>query len=351
MGSLRTMKVAFHLFKEVGEDDLPGAACELSYKLFLAMFPFLIFLTALGGFVAEALDVDNPAGEVIGLVGGSLPLEANELLREQVSEVTQSRDGTLLSIGILGSVWAASSAVGTLMKTLNRVYEVKETRSMLKRYGLAVGLTLLAGGAIVAAFVLMLAGQLAGSEVAEAVGLEDQVGMLLIWLRWPAAIVLLLSAVAFLYWAAPNVDLPFKWISPGALLFVAISLPATFLFGIYVANFGSYSETYGTLGGVVILLVWLYIVGFFLLLGAQLNSVLAQETAPKELERRAGAGVTAATATGGGPTPSDPLKGASGQQKQSKWAEYVTGAVLAAVAVWGAVRSRLTRRHAGAYRV
>ena len=116
MAWLRATKVIRRLFKEIGDDDISGAAAELAYKSFLALFPFLIFLAALGGFASDLLGVTNPTDAIMDAVGTSLPPDAAGLLREQVDSVVQSRNTALLSIGIIGAIWAASSGVGTIMK-------------------------------------------------------------------------------------------------------------------------------------------------------------------------------------------------------------------------------------------
>jgi YihY family inner membrane protein len=198
----------------------------------------------------------------------------------------------LLSIGIIGAIWAGSSGVAGIMKTTNRAYEVRETRPMWKRLGLAVGMTVFGGFAIITAFVLLVGGQVAGLAVADQIGLEGVAASLFTLARWPIVISLLITAVAVLYWAAPNVDLPFRWITPGAIVFTVGWLAASYGFGIYVHNFGSYSVTYGTLGGVVVLLIWFYLTGFILLLGAEINAITAQEVVPEELPQTEEEGAT-----------------------------------------------------------
>ena len=340
MGWLKAVKFAVKLFKEVGEDDLSGAASELAYKFFLALFPFFIFITALAGFATDIFGIDDPRQEIMSVLGEALPADAYSVLNTQVDAVVQSKNAGLLSVGILGAIWASSSGVGSFMKALNRVYEVKETRPIWKRYGIAVGLTALGGGFIVGSLALVLAGQFFGLRLADAVGLEGAAATLFLIARWPLAIVLLLTAVAFLYWAAPNIDVPFKWISPGAIVFVATWLPATLAFGLYVANFGSYGQTYGALGGVVVLLVWLYLTSFVLLLGAQFNAVLAQQSAPAEVVARAGEGATAKTATGG--KTSDETDQPR-TKKRSLSARAFQTALTAALALWSA--RRIAKQH------
>jgi len=137
----------------------------------------------------------------------------------------------------------------------------------------------------------MVAGQVAGIEVAKQIGLQGAAAQFFALARWPITALLLLTGIDLIYWVAPNVQLPFKWITPGALMFVTGWLIATFLFGLYVKNLGSYGATYGTLGSIVVLLIWFYLTAFILLLGVELNAVLVQEEPPDIPERvREGAG-------------------------------------------------------------
>jgi membrane protein len=275
------------LLKESADDDLSGAAAELAYRFFLALFPFFIFIAATGGYAGDALGVQDPTGKVMTWLGDTLPPEATAVLREQLSGVLDQRAPALLSIGIIGSLWAASSGIGAVMKNMNRAYDVKESRPIWKRYLLAIGLTVLAGTAITAAFIVLVSGQVAGRGIAAELGFEGAAGLLFTLARWPVVIALILTGTAFLYWSAPNTNLPFKWLTPGAALFSVCWLAASYLFGLYVGNFGSYNATYGTLGGIVVLMVWFYITAFILLLGAELNAVIAQEEVPHELARDA----------------------------------------------------------------
>jgi membrane protein len=283
------------LVKEAGEDDLSGAAAELAYRFFLALFPFFIFLAALGGFAADIFGIQDPTKEVMDLLGNSLPEDANSVLRGQLDNVIGQTNPALLSIGIIGAIWSAASGIGTIMKVSNRTYDVKETRPIWKRYALSVGLTVLGGFFIVLALALLLAGQLAGSEISDEIGLSGAFGTFLSIVRWPVIFAFLLAAVAFLYWATPNVQLPFRWISPGAVVFVIAWTVFTVLFAFYVSNFSSYNATYGALGGVVVLLVWFYMTSFILMLGAEINAVLVQEVVPEELPQTEEEGATRET--------------------------------------------------------
>ena len=281
MGWWHFIKFVRKLFKQIGEDDLSGRAAEMAYKFFLALFPFMIFLVAAGSFVADAVGVDDPTQELLDQVGPSLPDDAESLLRTQLENVTDSKNPGLLSVGIIGTIWAASSGVGTIIKALNEVLEVKESRSLPKRYATAVALTVIAGAFIMSSVLIIVAGQTYGREITEELGLSGASALIVLVLRFVLVALLILLAASFIYWAAPAIDLPFKFISPGAISFVIFWLIFTSLFGLYVSNFGSYNATYGTLGGVVVLLVWIYFSSFIFLLGAQINAILANRESPE----------------------------------------------------------------------
>jgi membrane protein len=340
MGWLHVVRFVIKLWKETGEDGLSDAASSLAYKLFLALFPFFIFVVSLSGFAGSLFGVDDPRAEIMSTLETAVPSDAYSVINTQVEHAVEGKNVALLSFGIVGAIWTASSGMGSFMKALNRVYEVKETRPIYMRYGVAVGLTLLAGGLIVGSLVALLAGQLFANDLARALGFEDSASTAIVIARWPLAVVALMLAVAFLYYAAPNVDLPFKWISPGAIFFVVTWLIATFAFGLYVANFGSYGDTYGALGGVVVLLVWLYLSSFLLLVGAEFNSVLAQQSAPAEIEARAGDAATPQTARGGKTAEDSDERPKEGPGMLTGIAFRVIGA---AVALWWT--RRMARSH------
>jgi membrane protein len=285
---LHFIKFCRKLLVEIGADDLSGRAAEMAYKFFLALFPFVIFLVAMGGFAADIFSIRNPADQLLDEVGTSLPDDASSLLRTQVENVTRTRNPTLVSLGIIGSIWAASSGIGSVMKALNIVLETKETRGMIKRYATAVGLTIVAGLFICASVVVMFAGQAFGDDIMDAIGLSGIGATLVLLLRYVFIAAMVTTAVAFVYWAAPAVELPFKWITPGSVVFVVMWLLFTYVFGLYVTNFGSYNATYGALGGVVILLIWIYFSSFIFLIGAEINAVLAHRESPEAMAESVG---------------------------------------------------------------
>lgn len=268
--------IAKQLIKKVGEDDLGNLAAALAYRFFLALFPFVIFLAALSGFITRLLHIDNPAERIINTLGDTLPSDVSSVLRTQLDAVISSRNAALVSVGAVGTLWAAATGVGALIRILNRAYGVQETRPVWERYLLAIGLTVFAGVLIVASFLLLVVWQASGTKIADKIGLGGVSAALLPLVRWPLSIVLILFAVGVLYRVAPNARLSVRRILPGAAMFTGVWLTVTYLFGLYVAHFASYNSTYGTLGGVTILLVWFYLTAFILLLGGELNAVLEQ---------------------------------------------------------------------------
>ncbi len=277
IGSLRAWPTLKSLWSEVQSDDVSGLAAELSYQFLLALFPFLIFVTALGALVAQVGGVENPTDRLLDALGGTLPADAQSVLRSQIERLLDTQSGGLLSIGVATAIWAASGGVRAMMKAMNRAYDVEETRPIWRRYAVSIVLVLGAGSSLFVALIVLLGGQVLGRQVLHDLGADSSASAWINAARLPIVAVLVAIAVAFLYWAAPNARLPFRWVSPGATLFVVTWLGATLLFGLYVSNFASYNTTYGALGGVVVLLLWAYLSAFLLLGGAELNAVLYRQ--------------------------------------------------------------------------
>ncbi|MDP8922201.1 MAG: YihY/virulence factor BrkB family protein [Chloroflexota bacterium] len=269
---------------QVVRDDVFGMAAELAYWFFLSLFPFFIFLAALGGFVAVAFDVGDPTQRLVDLLGDRMPPEATRLIRPQIEDVVANQDPGTLSLGLLAAIWVATSGANATIKATNRAYDVRETRPAWKRYLLALVTTLVTGTVLVVAFAVFVAGEVFGQAIAAAVGLGGAFRLAAEAARWLGVVVLLLAGSGLLYWVAPNVRLRLRWVVPGALLFTVGWLVATYLFALYVARFGSYSATYGTLAGVAVLLVWFYLTAFVLLAGAELNAVINEQLGPRELD-------------------------------------------------------------------
>jgi membrane protein len=268
----------------VVHDEVTGLAAELAYYFFLSLFPFFIFLTALGGFAAAILHVQNPTEQIVGILSTYMPSEATRLVRPEIERLVGRQAPGTLSLGLVFAVWAATSGANAVIRAMNRAYDVQETRPFLRRYALALGLTVLSATVLVVSFILFVGARVFGQEISSSLGLEQAYDWLLDTISWLLVAALLLPGSAFLYWAAPNIHLRALWVLPGAVFFTAGWLIATYLFTFYVRQFGSYGATYGTLGGVAVLLVWLFLTGLVLLTGAELNAAIDRQVDPEGVE-------------------------------------------------------------------
>jgi membrane protein len=257
--------------REFGEDAMSIYAAALAYRALFALFPFLIFLVALVAF----LDVPQLFAWMQSQAAVVVPEESMQQVNQVIAELQTPRGG-LLSIGILLALWSASSAVMAAMEALNVAYDVAERRSAWKRIPLAVLYTVGIAALLLAAAALMVLGPQAAEWVAQRLGLQQVIVTIWSWVRWPVAVLLLMLVVSLVYYAGPNVQARFRFITPGAILAVVIWVAASLAFGYYVRNFGNYDATYGSLGAIVILLLYFYLSAAVLLFGAEVNAVLEE---------------------------------------------------------------------------
>jgi membrane protein len=259
--------------REFQKDQCTDLAAALTYYAVLSLFPALLVLVSLLGVFGQGR---KTVDTVLEAASGVVPRDAMNLLQQTVEQLVQSPSaGTALVTGALGALWSASAYIGAFGRAMNRIYEIDEGRPVWKLRPLQLVLTL---GALVlaAATAVMLA---VSGPVAEAVGKAIGVGSAAVtaWniVKWPLIFVCVVLAVAVLYYATPNVKQPkFRWISVGAAFAIVIWLAASALFGFYVSHFGSYNKTYGTLAGVIVFLLWLWITNLALLFGAELDAEL-----------------------------------------------------------------------------
>ncbi len=254
--------------KEFLADDMTTYAAALAYHVLLALFPFVIFLVALLGF----LNIPQFFDWLVSQAQTALPQQAAQQVVQVIREVQGQAQGGLLSFGIIAAIWAASAGVRSLMNALNAAYDVEESRPSWQRYLLSILYTIALAVMLIVAAGLMLIGPQVAEWIAGQVGLGNLFLTLWTWLRWPVAVLLLMLALAIVYYAAPNVSQPFRFITPGSVLAVIVWILASLGFSYYVSNFGSYGATYGSLGAVVVLLLYFFISSAVLLLGAEVNA-------------------------------------------------------------------------------
>ncbi|MFC8452341.1 YihY/virulence factor BrkB family protein [Kitasatospora sp. NPDC057223] len=263
--------------EEFLEDELPDRAAALTYYSVLAIFPALLVLVSILGVIGRSA-TDGVLDNLQSLAPGA----ARDILRNAVHQL-QNNGGTstiLMIVGLAGALWSASGYVAAFIRSSNAVYDIREGRPLWKTTPLRLGLTLLLMVLLAAsAVIVVFTGPLA-DRVGRALGVGSTA--LTAWsiAKWPVLVILVALMIALLYWAAPNVrDRGFRWISPGSLLAVALWMAASAGFALYVANFASYNKTYGTLAGVIVFLVWLWISNLAILLGLEFDAELSRERA------------------------------------------------------------------------
>lgn len=256
------------------EDEMPTYAAALAYQGLFSLFPFLLFLIALLGFLHLPEFFDWLRGQAAYV----LPVQALDQVNPVIDQL-QQRQGGLLSIGIIVALWSSSAAVRSLMQALNAAYDVRETRPVWKRFPLSVFYTLGLVVMLMLVTALMILGPQVMGWIAEKVGLQDFVVMLWAVLRWPLMILLMMMAVAVIYNVAPCVRHRFRLITPGSVLAVVAWVAASLAFGFYVQHFANYNAMYGSVGAIIVLLLYFYISAAVLLLGAELNATIEQHLA------------------------------------------------------------------------
>ncbi|HSO90069.1 MAG TPA: YihY/virulence factor BrkB family protein [Arthrobacter sp.] len=263
--------IAKKTYREFSKDQCPDLAAALTYYAVLSIFPALLALVSLLGIFGDA---GKTTGALLEIISGFAPADTVDAIREPIQQLSSSSAaGLTLVIGILTALWSASGYVGAFGRAMNRIYEIDEGRPFIKLRGTMLAVTI----ATVLIVVLLAAMLVLSGPVAESVGNALGLGgvVLTVWniAKWPLIILLVVAAIAILYYATPNVKQPkFRWMSLGSLIALVIFLLASLAFGFYVANFSSYNETYGTIGGVIISLLWLWILNMSLLFGAEFDA-------------------------------------------------------------------------------
>ncbi|MBY6540624.1 YihY/virulence factor BrkB family protein [Rhodococcus sp. BP-349] len=259
--------------REFSKDQCTDLAAALTYYAVLSLFPALLAVVSLLGVFGQG---ERTVTAVLDIVSDLGPSSAVDTLRGPVEQLVQAPTaGLALIIGLAGALWSASGYVGAFGRAMNRMYEVDEGRPIWKLRPVMLVVTLVGLICIAAAGLMLAVSGPVATAVGDAIGAGDTA--LTVWniARWPVVLALIILAVAILYYATPNVQQPkFRWISTGAGMAIVVWILASVLFGFYVANFSSYNKTYGSLAGVIIFLLWLWITNLALLFGAELDSEL-----------------------------------------------------------------------------
>lgn len=251
------------------ENDMLTYASALAFQALFSLFPFMIVLIAMLG-ILDLMQFFDWIREQAGVL---LPDTAMDQVERVIDEVQRPRGG-LISVGLMVALWVASGAMRVTINALNVVYQVKEGRPFWKLYPLSILYTLCIAGMLITAAMLMVLGPQAMQWLAQQVGLEQLIVTLWTGLRWPVALTLLMLAVAFVYYMAPDVEQKIRFIIPGSVLSVLVWVAASMGFGFYIQHFADYSAVYGSIGAVIVLMMYFYISAAVLLFGAELNAVI-----------------------------------------------------------------------------
>jgi len=278
LGGLSWLQLAKRVWKEVQEDNVFGRAAELSYYFLLALFPFLIFLTSVIGLVLGS--GTGTRHMLFNYLARIMPPSAFQLIDATMIEVSTASSGGKLSFGILAALWAASNGLTAITGSLNTAYDLKETRSWWKQRLVSIGLTMALSVLIIGALVLVVA----GGKIAEWLAAHYGFGPVFptAWkiIQWPVVFACIMLAFALIYYFAPDFrEQSWQWLTPGAAIGVVLWLLVSLGFRVYLHFFNSYSATYGSLGAVIILMLWLYFTGAAVLIGGEINSEIENAAA------------------------------------------------------------------------
>jgi membrane protein len=269
MKGLPLHRVMMRTVTEFVDDEMSTYASALAYQMLFSLFPFILFLIALIGFLhlPDFFSWLRLQSELV------LPPQALEQVNPVIDQLQQSKGG-LLSVGIVIALWTASAGVRLMMSAMNAAYDVVERRPIWKRFPLSIFYTIGIAGMLLIAAALMVLGPQVMSWIAAQVGLEDFIVTVWTIVRWPVVVILLMMAVALIYYVMPDVKQEFRFITPGAVLSVVVWIIASLGFGLYVKTFANYNAMYGSIGAIIVLLLYFYISAAVLLLGAEMNAVI-----------------------------------------------------------------------------
>jgi membrane protein len=278
LGGLSWSALAKRVWTEANDDDVFGRAAQLAYYFLLALFPLLIFLTAALGLILESGAGLRTA--LFNYLSQVMPGSAFQLVDTTMGEITGASGAGKLSFGLLATLWAASNGMGAITQALNIAYDVEETRPWWKQRLVAIVLTIALSVFVITALLLVLL----GGKVADTLAVHYQLGGFfpIAWrvLQWPIVFAFMVLSFALIYYFAPSLkDQDWKWLTPGSLIGVVLWLMVSFGFKAYLHFFNSYSTTYGSLGAVIILMLWLYLTGAAILIGSEINSEIENAAA------------------------------------------------------------------------
>lgn len=277
-------------------DGCPGLAAQLAFYFFLALFPALLFLVSLLSY----LPIDAAVGSMLERVRPFIPSDVLKVIHSELDKLLHGDRHSLLTFAIAAAVWSSSSAMTAVITTLNRAYDIEEFRPWWKQRLIAIGLSVMLTVFAVLALTLVLGGADLAEAVAKWIGAGEMFERVWNVAQWPVALFFVVFAVDLIYYIAPNADTRWVWITPGSLLATLLWLLTSFGFKLYLQYVSNIAIVYGALGSVIVLLLWFYLSGFAILVGAELNAEIdrampTRDDAPQRPWRRKRIGAAAET--------------------------------------------------------
>lgn len=271
------------LLTRIKKVDVTGLAAQLAFFFLLALFPLLIFMFTL----LPYLNLDH--AEIFIFIRDYAPESVASLLEETINDVLSQPNGGLLSFGVVATIWSASKGMNALTKALNLSYFQEQSRSFIVERGMSVVFTVMLIAVVVVALVLPVFGQQIGMFAFSYLGLEE--GFLKLWssLRWFLPPILIFSVFSLIYWLVPNIRLQYKSVILGSIIVTIGWIVTSLGFSFYVGNYGNYSNTYGSIGAIIVLMLWLYLSGIILMIGGQINAVMRDRRQAINAKRKSGA--------------------------------------------------------------
>jgi len=254
--------------REVVADNCLNLAAQLAYYFFLALFPALLFLVAIVSFIP----VEGLLDSITSTLARVAPNDVISIVQDQILKIAHEKNGGLLTLGMLGTIWSTSSGVDAIISTLNQTYDIQESRPWWHVKLLAVGLTVALAVFIVASFALLMVGPALAETLAARFYLGPAFAFGWKIAQWPVIFALVTLAIALLYYYAPDAEQQWVYITPGSVLATLLWILISLGFRVYVTRFASYNATYGAIGGVIVLMLWFYLSALAVLVGAELNA-------------------------------------------------------------------------------
>jgi membrane protein len=255
-------------FNEAVADDILNLAAQQAYYFFFALFPALLTFISIASF----FPVGNATGEVTNVLARFAPPDVLKIVQEQISKISQSNQGGILTFAFLLTIWSSSGAMVSIITTLNTAYDITEGRPWWKVRLTAVALTVGIAAFILLSIGLILLGPSLANHLANTLNLGGAFTVLWAVLQWPVVFAIVTTGIGIIYYFAPDAEQEWVWITPGSVVATISWVLVSIGLKLYIVYFGNYNETYGTIGGVIVLLMWFYLTGVAILFGAEFNA-------------------------------------------------------------------------------